>query len=163
MSPASTHGDRASHEMEAMTESQCVERAVQLVLPPSDRHVRTARLVAADLATRAGLDCDETDDLRIAVDEVCHALLRRGRGPLWFSFVADPVLGVSVTASANVAASGASVPSVEGATELDDDTGFAAAVLGWVADAYAMTADDGQLRFFVSKRHADAEGAECKS
>jgi hypothetical protein len=131
-----------------MTDSLCVDRVVHLVLPPSDRHVRTARLVAADVATRAGLDCDETDDLRIAVDEVYHALLRRGHGPLSFSFVGDPVSGVSVTASAE-----------DGSPLVDGVTGFAAAVLGWVADAFAVTTDDGQLRFFLSKRHA--EGAEC--
>jgi hypothetical protein len=132
-----------------MTDSLCVDRVVHLVLPPSDRHVRTARLVAADVATRAGLDCDETDDLRIAVDEVCHALLRRGRGPLSFSFVGDPVSGVTVTASAE-----------DGSPLSDNVTGFAAAVLGWVADAFAVTTDDGQLRFSLSKRHA--EGVECK-
>lgn len=132
-----------------MTDSQCVDRVVRLVLPPSDRHVRTARLVAADVATRAGLDCDETDDLRIAVDEVCHAMLRRGQGPLSFSFVGDPASGVSMTASVEDGDSGS-----------DDVTEFAAAVLGWVADAFAVTADDGRLRFFLSKRHA--EGVGCK-
>lgn len=132
-----------------MTDSQCVDRVVQLVLPPNDRHVRTARLVAADVATRAGLDCDETDDLRIAVDEVCHALLRRGQGPLSFSFVGDPTSGVSMTASVEDSRTGS-----------DDVTEFASAVLGWVADAFAVTTDEGRLRFSLSKRHA--EGAGCK-
>ncbi|MBV8949726.1 MAG: ATP-binding protein [Actinobacteria bacterium] len=147
-----------------MIDSQCLDRVVQLVLPPSDRHVRTARLVAADLASRAGLDCDETDDLRIAVDEVCHALIRLGQGPLSFSFVADPVAGVCVTASAEArAAEPASLASQRaGSAERDDVTGFAAAVLGWVADTFEMTEHDGRLRFFVSKRHGDAEGAECR-
>jgi Histidine kinase-like ATPase domain len=132
-----------------MTESQCVDRVVQLVLPPSDRHVRTARLVAADVATTAGLDCDETDDLRIAVDEVCHALLRRGSGPLSFTFTGDPLGGVSMTAAAE-----------DRALASDDVTEFAAAVLGWVADSFAVTAADGELRFFLSKRHV--EGAGCR-
>jgi hypothetical protein len=133
----------------AMTESQCLDRVVQLVLAPSDRNVRTARLVAADVATRAGLDCDETDDLRIAVDEVCHALLKRGQGPLSISFVADPDAGVSVTASAD-----------DGPAVTDDVTSFAAAVLGWVADDFDVCSDDGRLQFVLSKRHA--EGAACR-
>lgn len=139
-----------------MQESQCADRLVQLVLPPTDRHVRTARLVAADVATRAGLDCDETDDLRIAVDEVCHSLLRRGRGPISLSFVGDRETGVSVTASAEDGP-----PATGGEMSNDDITEFASAVLGWVADSFEITADDGRLRFFLSKRHA--EGAGCTS
>jgi hypothetical protein len=37
--------------------------------------VRTVRLVAADAAVRAGLDYDEVEDFRIAVDELCHLLM----------------------------------------------------------------------------------------
>lgn len=132
-----------------MAETQCVDRVVQLVLPPSDHHLRTARLVAADIATRAGLDCDETDDVRIAVDEICHALLRRGRGPLCFSFTGDPDRGVSLTAS------------IQGARGdvADDATAFAIAVLQWVADSFDVRVDGGELRFLLRKRHA--QGAGC--
>src|SRR5262249_43361650 len=38
-------------------------------------YLRTARLVAADAAVRAGLDYDEIEDFRIAVDELCHLLM----------------------------------------------------------------------------------------
>lgn len=131
-----------------MAETQCVDRVVQLVLPPSDHHLRTARLVAADVATRAGLDCDETDDVRIAVDEICHALLRRGSGPLCFSFSGDPDRGVSLTAW------------IQGARGdvVDDATGFAIAVLQWVADSFDVCVDGGELRFVLSKRHAQGVG-----
>src|SRR4051812_8482095 len=48
---------------------------VQLVIPASSRFLRTARLVAADAAGRAGCDVEEIEDFRIAVDELCHLLM----------------------------------------------------------------------------------------
>ena len=48
---------------------------MHLVVPPSSEYLRTARLVAADAAVRAGLDCEEIEDFRIAVDELCHLLM----------------------------------------------------------------------------------------
>jgi hypothetical protein len=48
---------------------------VHLVIPPSSDFLRTARLVAADSALRAGCDVDEVEDFRIAVDELCHVLM----------------------------------------------------------------------------------------
>jgi hypothetical protein len=46
-----------------------------LTVPPFSEYLRTARLVAADAAGRAGLDYDEVEDFRIAVDELCHLLM----------------------------------------------------------------------------------------
>jgi hypothetical protein len=48
---------------------------VHLVIPASSRFLRTARLVAADAAERAGCDVEEIEDFRIAVDELCHLLM----------------------------------------------------------------------------------------
>ena len=48
---------------------------VRLVIPPSSQYLRTVRLVAADAAVRAGLDCEEIEDFRIAIDELCHLLM----------------------------------------------------------------------------------------
>jgi hypothetical protein len=47
---------------------------LRLEVPCGAAHVRVVRLVAVDAAERAGFDCDAVDDLRIAVDELCHAL-----------------------------------------------------------------------------------------
>src|SRR5712691_12982168 len=59
---------------------------LRLQVPPTIEHLRTVRLVAADAADRAGFDCDETDDLRIAVDEVCHAVLKSTEAPITVGF-----------------------------------------------------------------------------
>jgi hypothetical protein len=48
---------------------------VWLTVPPYSEYLRTVRLVAADAAGRAGLDYDEVEDFRIAVDELCHLLM----------------------------------------------------------------------------------------
>ena len=65
---------------------------LRLQVPPTVEHLRTVRLVAADAANRAGFDCDETDDLRIAVDEVCHAVLRSTEAPITVGFSTEPGL-----------------------------------------------------------------------
>src|SRR5437588_9958210 len=48
---------------------------VLLVVPPFSEYLRTVRLVAADAASRAGLDYDEIEDFRVAVAELCHLLM----------------------------------------------------------------------------------------
>jgi hypothetical protein len=65
---------------------------LRLQVPPTIEHLRTVRLVAADAADRAGFDCDETDDLRIAVDEVCHAVLKSTEAPITVGFSTEPGL-----------------------------------------------------------------------
>jgi anti-sigma regulatory factor (Ser/Thr protein kinase) len=52
-------------------------RAVKLRFPPKAGHVRTARLVAAAAARRAGLDEVRLDELRVAVGEACTRALHR--------------------------------------------------------------------------------------
>lgn len=54
------------------------ERIVRVQLPVDSRYIRVARLVAAGLASTAGFDVDAVDDFRIAVDELCAALLEVG-------------------------------------------------------------------------------------
>jgi hypothetical protein len=77
------------------------ERASELriEIPGDPAHVRAVRLVAVDAAVRAGFDCDDADDLRIAVDEMCHTLLAGSSGPLSVRFdVAPGRVDVEVTA-----------------------------------------------------------------
>ncbi|HZP27917.1 MAG TPA: hypothetical protein VFC99_03105 [Acidimicrobiia bacterium] len=51
------------------------EGEVHLVVPPRSTYLRAVRLVAADAAGRAQLDVEETEDFRLAVDELCHAIM----------------------------------------------------------------------------------------
>jgi hypothetical protein len=69
-----------------MLENPVGKCALRLQVPATVDHLRTVRLVAADAAERAGFDCDETDDLRIAVDELCHALMNSSDAPINLGF-----------------------------------------------------------------------------
>ena len=48
---------------------------VQLVIPATSRYLRLARLTAAGLAGDLGFPMDAIEDLRIAVDELCAAVI----------------------------------------------------------------------------------------
>jgi anti-sigma regulatory factor (Ser/Thr protein kinase) len=75
------------------------ECELRLQVPATVEHLRTVRLVAADAAERAGFDCDQTDDLRIAVDELCHAVIESTDAPIVLGFAVGPGL-VEVRAAA---------------------------------------------------------------
>ena len=53
---------------------------IELTLPADSRLPRLVRLVASGLASTAGFDVDQLEDLRIAVDEAVAALLEGGDG-----------------------------------------------------------------------------------
>lgn len=59
------------------------EERVRLSLPAAPEYARFARVTAASLAARLGFSYDEVEDLRLAVDEACHALIasQRPAGP----------------------------------------------------------------------------------
>jgi hypothetical protein len=48
---------------------------LELDIPADTRMLRAARLATLDAATRAGLACDESEDLCLALDELCFALI----------------------------------------------------------------------------------------
>ena len=52
-----------------------VDGEVHLVVPPRSTYLRAVRLVAADAAGRAQLDVEETEDFRLAVDELCNVIM----------------------------------------------------------------------------------------
>src|SRR4051812_23797526 len=49
--------------------------AIELQIPADPGVRRLGRPPAADVATRAGFDLEEIDDLRIGVDELCAAVV----------------------------------------------------------------------------------------
>ncbi len=63
-------GDKASSQLGHGGDDQ-----VRLTLPARPEYVRLARITASGLASRLGFSWDEIEDLRLAVDELCHALL----------------------------------------------------------------------------------------
>jgi hypothetical protein len=63
---------------------------VRLAFPATPGHVRLARLTVASVASGLGFSFDAVEDLRIAVDEMCHLLGAEGRpGSMTLRFDVD--------------------------------------------------------------------------
>jgi hypothetical protein len=119
---------------------------LHLLIPANSEHLRAARLVAADAAGRAGFDCEETEDLRIAVDELCHCLMRVTDGPISLTYT---VSGGAVTIEGQALAASA----------------FASPLLHPISEAILRSATDSfdlidtarpEVRFVLLKRGAQS-------
>lgn len=51
------------------------QEEVRLVVPATPEFLRLARVTATGLASRLGFSYDEVEDLRLAIDELCFALI----------------------------------------------------------------------------------------
>jgi serine/threonine-protein kinase RsbW len=116
---------------------------IELVLPADTRLVRVARLVASGVATTAGFDVEEVEDLRIAVDELCTALVEGGDGGdllLGFDIGDDEVSILGTTTATGVA-------SFE-----PERLALSRQILAVVVDDYELNTDHGQISVRVHKR-----------
>lgn len=52
---------------------------VRLEVPASPEFLRLTRIMVAGVASRVGFTLDDIEDLRIAIDELCFALVGKGR------------------------------------------------------------------------------------
>ena len=79
---------------------------VTVTFPARAEYLRLARIATADAASRAGLDYEEIDDVRIAVSELCSLVSLDAATTVTLSFVADEgeltVSGESATGGAVV-------------------------------------------------------------
>jgi serine/threonine-protein kinase RsbW len=80
---------------------------VTVTFPAAPEFLRLARIATADAASRAGLDYEEIDDVRIAVSELCSLVSVHREGAVTLTFrVAEGSLSVdgeSRTGSAEIA------------------------------------------------------------
>jgi len=117
---------------------------VTITFPATPEYLRLARIATADAASRAGLDYEEIDDVRIAVSELCSVVSAAAQSTVTLSFRAGQgtiiVEGESHTGDA----------SVEG-SELSQ------VIVAAVTDEHSMTTTDGVTRFRVAKtaRHRE--------
>ena len=69
---------------------------VRLAVPAAPEFLRLARLTVAGVASRMGFTYDEVEDLRIAIDELCFALVgtngREGSIELRYSLQAEDLV-----------------------------------------------------------------------
>lgn len=114
--------------------------SVHLVVPPSSEYLRTARLVAADAAVRAGLDCEEIEDFRIAVDELCHLVMSATDHfvDLWVMSIDNRVI-----AHGHAPSRPGSAPRTPGE--------LSALILESTADYYDVETSDDEINFAVVK------------
>jgi serine/threonine-protein kinase RsbW len=112
---------------------------VTITFPAVPQYLRLARIATADAASRAGLDYEEIDDVRIAVSELCSLVS------------VDP--GNTVTLAFRVDTGGLTVEgeSRTGGAEITPNE-LSQAIVAAVADEHSLTTADGVTRFAVTKR-----------
>jgi serine/threonine-protein kinase RsbW len=122
---------------------------VGLTIPSGADLLVLARLTAATVASRAGFDVEEVEDLRLAVDELCVALIRPGtEGRLTLEFVRDADL-IEVRCSYEVLDTAASA-------EANDDLieGLSDRILDALVDEHGRLLVDGSEQAWLRKRRA---------
>lgn len=85
---------------------------VRLEIPASPEFLRITRIMVAGVASRLGFTLDEVEDLRIAIDELCFALVGKGRtGTLSIRYVMFGD-GLAVEGASHFTDDGASEPTL---------------------------------------------------
>ena len=115
-----------------------------MTVPPYSRYLRSVRLVAADAAVRAGLDCEETEDFRLAVDELCHTMMSS----------TDHALQVTFTATEGGVCARGATPARAGTRPMISS--LSATIVTALSDAYDLELIGDELRFVVHRNHTGA-------
>lgn len=115
---------------------------VELLLPPHSRYMRLARLMASGVASTCGLPLEEVEDFRIAVDELCAALIEVGEGnqvSLAFSFTDEAVVVEGRTSA-----------KPEGGID-EDRLNLSRQILDVVTDGHELRTENGNATFTARK------------
>lgn len=80
-----------------------IDEQITLSFPARPEYLRLARLTSADVASRAGFDFEQIDDLRIAVSELCSLIVGDADTSVTLTFAVDDT-GVTVDGDARGAA-----------------------------------------------------------
>jgi len=113
---------------------------VRIALPADPSYVRTLRFVVGDAAARAGFVVDVIDDIRLAVTELCCAVISAQSTTITVEAVADRR---EILVIGRVDDAGSAQP------ELD---AVAAVVVDVIADACSMQRDGDVVTFTFAKR-----------
>ncbi len=111
---------------------------VVLTLPAHSGLIRLARLLASGIATTLDVPVAAVEDLRVAVDEGCAALVEAADGgPITVSFAVE---GDRLVVSGRAASAAPADP---------ERLTVSRRILDEVADDHSITTDDGQIRFRI--------------
>ena len=120
-----------------------VSDEVRLAVPATPEFVRLARVTAAGLASRLGFTFDDVDDLRLAIDELCFALIgakgRQGTVQLSYKVMDD---GLEVVGTGHFVDDGP-------APALHD---FSGQILDALVDEHDLTGSGSKPEFRLVKR-----------
>jgi anti-sigma regulatory factor (Ser/Thr protein kinase) len=127
---------------------------VELTIPVESDLVVLARLTAATVASRAGFNVEEVEDLRLAVDELCVAIVNgSGAGRLNLTFLSgDGSVEVICVLDGPISA----------AAQTDDGYGehdLSVRILDALVDEHGEEFGDGRRRVWLRKRSLRHEGS----
>jgi serine/threonine-protein kinase RsbW len=129
----------ANVDRDPHTEAALEDQRVELRFPGSPAFLRLARLATADAGSRAGLDVDEIEDLRIAVSEMCAMVGTDGTQVELVFRQSDGAVHID---------------GVGAASELDGENAeMARALVAAVVDEQDLAVDGDRTRFRIVKRH----------
>lgn len=132
-----------------------MSHTVDLEIPVGADLLVVARLTASAVATRAGFDVEEIDDLRLAVDELCLPLVRaRPDGRLHLRFAVDgSSVEISCTVVVDPVGAGDDGGSGEGgATGAHPDDALSARILDALVDEHGFSGDGTRARHWLRKQ-----------
>jgi len=120
---------------------------VELSIPVGADLLVLARFAAATIASRAGFDLEEIDDLRLAVDELCVSLIEEGdHGRLSIELQrADDLVEISCRFTSN-----SEVP--PSAPRPDLSEGLSDRILDALVDEHGKRVDGGLQQAWLRKR-----------
>ncbi len=111
---------------------------VTVTFPAVPQYLRLARIATADAASRAGLDYEEIDDVRIAVSELCSVVS------------VDPEATVTLAFLVSAGKLTVDGEARTGSSEISP-TELSRAIVAAVIDEHSLTTEDGVTRFQVRK------------
>ena len=120
---------------------------VTVTFPASPEFLRLARIATADAASRAGLDYEEIDDIRIAVSELCSLVS------------VDPATTVTLAFQAGDGSLIVEGESRTGRAEITPNE-LSEAIVAAVTDEHSLVTEGGVTRFRVVKRARNAAPAD---
>jgi serine/threonine-protein kinase RsbW len=128
-------------------EASAVSEPVELTIPVQADLILLARLTAATVASRAGFDVEEVEDLRLAVDELCVSVVNgasSGRLQLTFVSSADQVEVTCVVSGAE--------PSDQELAPEHAERDLSVRILDALVDEHGEEVEEGQSRGWLRKR-----------
>jgi serine/threonine-protein kinase RsbW len=127
-----------------MTKGTEAGSVIRLTIPAELRFLRIARLTAAGVAGDLGFGLQDVEDVRVAVDEMCAALIEDA--------APDVDLEVSYRIGAGVLEIDGHCPHLGGPPALH---AVARELLAMTADEFSLDGDGDARRFHLVKRRSD--------